>query len=78
MIRLTRINHDPVILNSDLIEHIEGTPDTVISLTTGQKMMVLESPEEVVHRVVAYRRSIADGAVKPAPPMMDDLEEING
>jgi flagellar protein FlbD len=63
MIRLTRINHDPVILNSDLIEHIEGTPDTVISLTTGSKMMVLESPEEVVERVVRFRRSVAAGAL---------------
>lgn len=58
MITLTRINHASLILNSDLIEHLEVTPDTVISLTTGQKLIVLESPEEVVERVVAFRRSI--------------------
>jgi flagellar protein FlbD len=58
MIYVTRLNHTPVVLNCDLIEHIETTPDTVITLTTGQKMMVLESPEEVVDRVIRYRRSI--------------------
>lgn len=58
MIYVTRLNHTPVVLNCDLIEHIETTPDTVISLTTGQKMMVLETADEVVDRVVRYRRSI--------------------
>ncbi len=62
MIRLTRINHVPLVLNSDLIEHVEVTPDTVISLTTGQKFVVLESPEEVIRRVVEFRRMIQDGA----------------
>jgi flagellar protein FlbD len=58
MIHVTRLNHDSVVLNSDLIEYIEVTPDTVISLTTGQKLMVLESAEEIVARVVEYRRLI--------------------
>lgn len=61
MIRLTRLNHLPVVLNSDLVEHIEVTPDTVISLTNGQKIVVLETPEEVVERVVEFRRSILSG-----------------
>jgi flagellar protein FlbD len=58
MIRLTRLNHASLVLNSDLIEHIEATPDTVISLTTGQKIMVRESAGEVVERVIAFRRTI--------------------
>ena len=58
MIQLTRLNHLPLVLNSDLIEYIEITPDTVITLTTGQKIMVGESAAEVVDRVVAFRRSI--------------------
>ena len=58
MIQLTRLNHVPLVLNSDLIEHIEVTPDTVIMLTTGQIIRVLESADEVVSRVVAFRRSI--------------------
>ena len=58
MINLTRINHLPLVLNSDLIEHLESTPDTVISLTNGQKLVVLESVDEVVKRVVEFRRMI--------------------
>jgi flagellar protein FlbD len=56
MIRLTRLNHSPVVLNADLIEHIEVTPDTVISLTSGPKFVVQESAEEVISRVIEYRR----------------------
>jgi flagellar protein FlbD len=59
MIYVTRLNHAAVVLNSDLIEYVETTPDTVISLTTGEKLMVRETAEEVVARVVQYRRSIA-------------------
>jgi len=58
MIHLTRINHSPLILNSDLIEHIQATPDTIITLTSGRNYMVLESPDEIVRRVTAFRREI--------------------
>jgi flagellar protein FlbD len=58
MIQLTRLNHVPLIVNADLIEHVEVTPDTVVALTTGQKFMVLESAEEVVDKVVQYRKAI--------------------
>jgi flagellar protein FlbD len=60
MIWLTRINRAPVVLNSDLIEHVEATPDTVIALTTGQKIMVMESAEEVIKKVIEFRRLIAN------------------
>ena len=60
MIRLTRINHVPLVLNADLIEHIEITPDTVIAMTSGQKFMVLESADVVVERVIEFRRAIRD------------------
>jgi flagellar protein FlbD len=63
MIRLTRINHAPLVLNSDLIEHVEATPDTVVSLTNGQKFMVLESPDELISRVIEFRRSIVNPPV---------------
>ena len=59
MIRLTRINHVPLVLNSDLIEHVEVTPDTVIAMMSGQKFMVLESADEVIDRVIDFRRRIA-------------------
>jgi flagellar protein FlbD len=61
MIQLTRLNHKPLIINSDLIEHIESTPDTVLSLTSGQTFVVRETTEEVIERVVGYRRSLLRG-----------------
>jgi flagellar protein FlbD len=73
MIQLTRLNHVSLVLNSDLIEHIDVTPDTVIMLTTGQIIRVLESAEEVVARVVEFRRSIFRNLVLcPAPPVLPD------
>jgi len=67
MIRLTRLNHVPLVLNSDLIEHIEVTPDTVISLVNGQKIMVLETADEVVKKIIDFRRSILKGLQEPCP-----------
>jgi flagellar protein FlbD len=58
MIRLTRINHVPLVLNADLIEHVETTPDTVISMTNGEKFVVLESTEDVIRKVIEFRREI--------------------
>jgi flagellar protein FlbD len=58
MIRLTRLNHAPLVLNCDLIERIDLTPDTVITLTNGQIFRVLEAPDEVVSRIVDFRRAI--------------------
>lgn len=67
MIHLTRINHVPLVLNADLIEHIETTPDTVISLTNGQKFVVLESTDEVIGKIVEFRRSIHQCGFTPPP-----------
>lgn len=56
MIKVTRFNHTELIVNADLIEFVENTPDTVITMLTGRKVLVLESAEEVVKRVIDYRR----------------------
>jgi flagellar protein FlbD len=72
MIRLTRINHVPLVLNADLIEHIEITPDTVIAMTSGQKFMVLESADEVIERVIEFRRLIMNRN-QPAVVRTDEL-----
>ena len=58
MIRLTRLNGVAIVLNSDLIEHIDVTPDTVITLTTGQILRVRETAEGVVRRIIEFRRRV--------------------
>ena len=58
MILLRRINRNPLVVNADLIEHMEVTPDTVITMTTGQKFIVLESAEEVIEKVIDFRRAL--------------------
>jgi flagellar protein FlbD len=58
MIRLTRLSNVPLVVNSDLIEHIEVTSDTIISMTTGQRITVLEGADEVIARVVQFRRTL--------------------
>lgn len=65
MIWLTRLNRVPVVLNSDMIEHIEVTPDTVITLTNGQICRVRETAEEVVDRIVAFRQRICNPGGAP-------------
>ena len=68
MIELHRLgaHGDPVWLNPDLIATIEAHPDTVLGLTTGTKVMVAESVDEVVAAVRAWRVSVARGALAPA------------
>lgn len=58
MISLTRLSHDPVVVNADLIVLIESNPDTVLKLTTGEFVRVLETRQEVVARVIEFRRSL--------------------
>ena len=58
MIKVTRLNHIPMILNADLIEHIDMTPDTIVTLTSGQKFTLLESADEVVDKVICYRQKL--------------------
>ena len=58
MIDVTRMNDKTLTLNSDLIESVEETPDTVITLTTGKKIIVKESRQEIQNLVILYRRKI--------------------
>lgn len=58
MIKLTKLKQDEFVLNAELIETIEATPDTVITLVNGKKYIVEEEMNEVVYRVMDYRRAI--------------------
>ncbi len=56
MIRVSRLDGTELVINAELIELVETTPDTVLSLTDGKKFIVREPLEEVVERVIAYRQ----------------------
>ena len=61
MIQLTRLNNQPLAVNSDLIKFVEQSPDTLITLVTGEKIVVRESAEEVVARLIEFRRLVLQG-----------------
>lgn len=58
MIKLTKLDGRTFVLNSDLIEHMESTPDTVITITSGKKYIVTNTVDEVVDKIVKYRKEI--------------------
>ncbi|ANU24581.1 flagellar FlbD family protein [Planococcus donghaensis MPA1U2] len=58
MIQLTRLNRSAIVLNAIYIERIESTPDTLVTLTTGKKLHVLETVEEVMDKVTVYYRKL--------------------
>jgi len=58
MIEVTKLNGAKILINADLIELVESTPNTVISFTTGRKIIVKESRQEVNNLVKSYRREI--------------------
>ena len=58
MIRLTRLNGNPLVVNSDLIKYAESSPDTMLTLVNGEKIVVLENCDEVVRRTIAYRARV--------------------
>lgn len=58
MIRLTRLNGEAFILNSALIQYVESRPDTYITLTTEERLIVKETPEEVLRRTIDFQRAV--------------------
>ncbi|MHB0886720.1 MAG: flagellar FlbD family protein [Bacillota bacterium] len=58
MIKVTRFDRSELYVNAELIEFVEGTPDTVITTTTGKKIVAREPVDEVIERIVTYRRQV--------------------
>lgn len=83
MIQLTRLNNNPLAVNSDLIKFVEQAPDTVITLVNGEKIVVRESAQDVLERVVNFRRSVLQGIMlwwdnrSALPPVMQNNVEKN-
>ncbi|HEX3018866.1 MAG TPA: flagellar FlbD family protein [Chitinispirillaceae bacterium] len=77
MIALKRLNGQEFVLNADLIETLEMTPDTVITLTSGKKMIVRNSLEEIVRKTIKYKQLCNQGPIvvsKPGEESSGDLK----
>jgi flagellar protein FlbD len=61
VITITRLDGAQMLLNSDLIESVERTPDTLVSLSNGDTLIVRESPDELVARVIRFKRAVLEG-----------------
>jgi flagellar protein FlbD len=57
MIKLTRLGGEHFILNADLIQYVESRPDTFVTLTTGERVVVVETMDEVLRRAIAYQQA---------------------
>ena len=68
MIQLTRLNNQLLVVNSELIKFIERSPDTVLTLVTGEKVVVSESVEAVLQKILDFRRSVA---AQPSPRVLE-------
>ena len=64
MITVTRLNNKAMVLNAELIKTVESTPDTLITLINGDRILVTESPEEIVQRAIEYGRQLRTFAVQ--------------
>ncbi len=69
MIELTRLNGKKLAVNADLIKFVEQAPDTVLTLVTGEKLVVCESSEEILQRIIDFRRTVLLGVAPASPPV---------
>lgn len=58
MIRLSRLNKEPFLVNCDLIEFVEETPNTIVSMVSGRKLVVSETADQITDLIVAYKRRV--------------------
>ena len=75
MIEVTRLNGSLMLLNSDLIKTAEASPDTILTLVSGEKLIVREDPAEVVERVLAYRARLLTMVARRLPSL-SDLQQV--
>lgn len=68
MIRVTRLDGTSLVVNVDLVQWVEQTPDTVLSLASGEKLIVRETPGQIVEKALEFRRALQRG---PAPSPVD-------
>jgi flagellar protein FlbD len=77
MIEVTRLNGTLMVLNSDLVKTIESSPDTLLTLINGEKLIVREEAADVAERVLAYRAQLLAGVAKQLQNFTD-VERVAG
>jgi len=77
MIELTRLNGTPMVLNSDLIKTAEASPDTMLTLIHGEKLIVRETIHEVMERVLAYRAQLLANVARRLHPF-GEVQQVVG
>jgi len=65
MIKLTRYDNKELYVNAELVQYVEAIPDTIITLTTGEKIIVKESQEEVIERIISYKQAVHKYSAAP-------------
>jgi flagellar protein FlbD len=75
MIEVTRLNGNPMLLNSDLVKTAEASPDTMLTLISGEKLIVRETCAEVLERVLEYRAKLLAAVARRLPPGVN-LERV--
>jgi flagellar protein FlbD len=68
MISITRLDGSLLVVNADLVLTVEKTPDTMLTLTTGDRFLIREPVAEVIEKVVAYQQRIRSGSARPEVP----------
>ncbi|MCP3911085.1 MAG: flagellar FlbD family protein [Actinomycetia bacterium] len=85
MIRVSRLNGGTLGLNADLIERIEQTPDTVVTLVDGKKLLLIDTPDEIIEKVVTFRATVlarvpfidtTETEIQPVLRVVSDREEL--
>ena len=72
MIRVTRINDAELVINADLIEFVESIPESMITLTTGKKIMVKETVDQIIERAAGFKRLSAARLLAPGSDALSD------
>ena len=72
MIQVTRINDTELVINADLIEFVEAIPETMITLTTGKKIMVRETIDDIIRKVAEFKRLASAGVISPGSASVAD------
>jgi len=75
MIRVIRMNGSELVINAELIEFIEATPDTVLTLTTGKKFVLKDSVQEIIDKVMEYHRLAGMKVIYPESPEADRVHQ---